>query len=229
MATYNITFKPNLRAFFNKDGLLVLGDATGLFIQGDPKGWGGVNPPSSSITLIEVFVQNITDKKTYYTSLSFGRLDILSSPYEFISVNSQIVIPATEFIMQYSTVDLSTDDFDNSKFPKGVYTVVVKMQGTYQVGADTVNWKVSLQNDLSAQMGISGVFNSSCLNSETIKFLSSKKCSTSKKYKSLMMYKSAILDYYGNPYLLQTYGETDKKLFQSMENICLGKQGGCQC
>jgi hypothetical protein len=44
-----------------------------------------------------------------------------------------------------------------------------------------------------------------------------------------MMYKNAILDYYGNPYLNQTEGDTAQNLFQSMENICLGKQGGCQC
>ena len=229
MAVYNKTYVPNLKAFFNENGDLVLGDTTGFFLQGDPDGWGGLNPPISSITLIEVHLENLTKREAYFTNLSFGRLDILSAPYDFISSNSQIIVPASEFSVSYNRVDLTTSTFDNSQFPKGVYSIVVKMQGTYTVGLDTVNWKVSLLNDLSASMAVENVFNSSCLNKDTIKFLTTKKCTTSKKYKSLMMYKNAILDYYGNPYLNQTQGETAQNLFQSMENICLGKQGGCQC
>jgi hypothetical protein len=234
MATINITYRPNFVCFFNSDGELVLGDANGNYNQSIPTGWGGLNPAKNTITTLEIFLTNRTRRETYYTNVSFGLLDILSAPYEFPLVNKQIVIPATEFTKSQNTANLSFSDFLETKFPYGFYTVTIKIIGTYTFGLDTVNWKGSLLNDLSSLYNIQNVVNTSCFNQRSIQFLLSKNCKQSKEHKKLSRYYNSLVDYYENPFNLntldvQTQGETAQQLFDTMQNICTGKEGGCKC
>jgi hypothetical protein len=234
MATINIVYNPKVTAFFNSDGNLVINNVTGEYGNGNAEGFGGLNPPISSITAITVSVANMSAAEGYYDSAFSDSIDILAAPYEFVVTNNQIIIDGTAFAHLINFYTLTTTDFESSVLNQGVHRLNFIFQGTFNAGGDTIIW--------SSGTGFESVFLQDVVNTQSscllniYKSMTDIKCKEKKKFKSLNRYMSMLYNYENyttqSQLLITDFAKRINKvsdIWDRINKLCTNREGGCKC
>jgi hypothetical protein len=232
MATINIKYNPSISAFFNSDGKLVIGDVNGDYGNGNENGWGGYNPPKSSITSATVVVTNQATGDVYLLTGGNDLYDLL--PTGLYDTTSQILIEADIYtdIINYFTLETRVNN--NSQFEQGIYTLGFLIQGTYTFNSDTINW--------STDGGIVRGFvadvvnlNSSCIENIVKSVSFSKRCKKNKKFSKLNMYLNMLYEFQNYNQLSESFARDYLQrvvkvgdILNEIQGLCNGKNN-CKC
>jgi hypothetical protein len=192
MATINIKYNPSISVFFNSDGKLVIGDVNGDYGNGNENGWGGYNPPKSSITVATLMISNQATGDTYLLTGSVDDFDLL--PTGLYDTTNQILIEADIYTDISNIYTSETRSNTATQFEQGIYTLSFAFQGTYTFGGDTINWSTDAYN---SPVFITGVvnLNSTCIENILRKVSFAKRCKQDKKFSYLNMYLNMLYEF----------------------------------
>ena len=191
MATINIKYNPALSVFFNSDGKLVIGDVNGDYGNGNENGWGGFNPPKSSVTVAKFSLINQATGDLYLLPSSVDFFDLLAEG--FYSTTNQLLISANAYTDLTNFLTYQVTSNNSSQFKQGVYYLTLDISGTYTFGADTVNW-ISINETFYSIANVVNL-NSNCIENILRNVSFAKKCKMNKKFSYLNMYFNMLYEY----------------------------------
>lgn len=232
MATISIKYNPSISVFFNSDGKLVIGDINGTYGNGNENGWGGYNPPKSSITEATFILSNQATGDTYYLTGSNDSFDLLAAG--LYDTTNQILIDADVFVEIINVYTSESRANTSTQFEKGIYVLSFAIQGTYTFGLDTINWSTDVYN---SPVYITDVINlnSTCIE-DTLKANSfAKRCKKTKKFTALNRYMNMLYEFqkyntlspsFSNDYLQRVVKVGN--ILTEIEGLCNGKNK-CKC
>jgi hypothetical protein len=228
MATINIKYNPALSVFFNSDGKLVIGDVNGDYGNGNENGWGGFNPPKSSVTSANFILSNQVTGDFYIIN-GVGSYDLFSNG--FYTTTDQLLISADVYTELANIITQVLTPYDSSQFQEGVFFLSVGIAGQYTFGLDTIAWDSDL-------ILISNVVNtnSNCIENTLKKVSFAKNCKINKKFSTLNMYLNMgfeLQNYKTNGNMSNDDDYVAKMgkvgdIFQEIKDLCNGKNN-CKC
>jgi hypothetical protein len=232
MATINIKYNPSISVFFNSDGKLVIGDVNGDYGNGNENGWGGYNPPKSSITVANFVIVNQATGDAYLLTGGSDTYDLLADG--FYDTTSQLLIEADIYTDILNILTFVQRDNDSSQFEQGIYTLSFALQGTYTFAGDTINWQSDNYSETPLYVSNAVNLNSSCIETILRKISFSKNCKLNKKFSNLNMYLNMNFEFQnyiafqpvGNDYRQRIVRVND--IFQEIQGLCNGKNN-CKC
>jgi hypothetical protein len=231
MATINIKYNPSISVFFNSDGKLVIGDVNGDYGDGNENGWGGFNPPKSSITVANFSLINQATGDVFFLA-SFGTYDLLANG--LYTSTSQLLISADVFVDIFNILTFVQRVNDNSQFEAGIYTLSFIIQGTYTFAGDTINWVTDIYN---SPVYITDVvnLNSNCIENILKTNSFAKRCKKTKKFTNLNRYLNMLYEFQN---YITLSGSTNNdynqrivkvgNILTEIEGLCNGKNK-CKC
>jgi hypothetical protein len=231
MATINIKYNPALSVFFNSDGKLVIGDVNGDYGDGNENGWGGFNPPISSVTVANFSLINQATGDVFFLA-GFGTYDLLANG--LYTSTSQLLISADVFIDIFNILTFVQRVNDNSQFEAGIYTLSFIIQGTYTFAGDTINWVTDVYNSPAFITSIVNI-NSKCIEDTLKKVSFAKVCKNNNKFSDLNMYLNMLYEFQSYITLSgNTNNDYNQRIVKvgtiltEIEGLCNGKNK-CKC
>lgn len=227
MAVINKIYNPSISVFFNSDGQLVIGDSNGDYGNGNENGWGGYNPPKSSITTANFALSNQAKGDSYILAGGNDLFDLLA--VGLYTTTDQLLINADIYTDIFNFFTLATSPNNNAQFEQGIYALRFNISGQYIFGSDTIMWQSSIY--------ITDVINlnSDCIESTVKKVAFSKNCKPNKKFSNLNMYSNMLFEYQKyntlSGSLLADYMQRVVRIndiFQEIKGLCNGKNN-CKC
>lgn len=232
MATINIKYNPALSVFFNSDGKLVIGDVNGDYGNGNENGWGGFNPPKSSVTAAIFILANQANGDGYLLTGGNDAYDLLSAG--LYNTTNQLLIEADIYTDILNFYTLATRSNTSSQFEEGIYTLSFELQGTYTFAGDTINWTTDVYNSTVYIAGVVNL-NSNCIESVLRKVSFAKRCKQDKKFSNLNMYLNMIYEFQNyntfSGLAIRDYIERVVKvgnILTEIQGLCNGKNK-CKC
>jgi hypothetical protein len=232
MATINIKYNPSISVFFNSDGKLVIGDVNGDYTNGNENGWGGYNPPKSSITVATFILGNQSNGDAYYLTGGNDTFDLLTTG--LYDTTSQILIEAdiyTDIVNIYTSESRSNTA---TQFEKGIFVLSFAFQGTYTFGADTINWGSDIYNSPAYITDVINL-NSTCIENILKSNSFAKRCKKTKKFTALNRYMNMLYEFQKyntlSGLLIRDYLKRVVRvgsILTEIEGLCNGKNK-CKC
>jgi len=232
MATINIKYNPALSVFFNSDGKLVIGDVNGDYGDGNENGWGGFNPPKSSVVSATFILGNQSNGDAFFLISGSDAFDLLAEG--FYTTTNQVLIDATPFVQIINVFTLQSRPNNNVQFEQGVYTVSFSIQGSYTMGGDTINW---ITEPFTIPVFITDLvnLNSNCIEDTLRKVSFAKRCKTNKKFSNLNMYFNMLYEFQKYITLSNSWtGDYTQRvvkindILDEIKGLCNGKNN-CKC
>lgn len=232
MATINIKYNPSVSVFFNSDGKLVIGDINGDYGNGNENGWGGFNPPKSSITVATFILSNQANGDGYLLTGGNDSYDLLADG--LYNTTSQLLISAGIYTDIINVYTLETRSNADVQFERGIYVVSFSIQGTYTFAGDTINWQTDIYN---SPVYIADVvnLNSNCIENILKTNSFAKRCKKTKKFTNLNRYLNMLYEFQEyntlSGSLVNDYLQRVVKIgniLTEIEGLCNGKNK-CKC
>jgi len=232
MATINIKYNPTISVFFNSDGKLVIGDVNGDYGNGNKNGWGGYNPPKSSITAATFVLSNQANGDSYLLTGGNDSYDLLAAG--LYDTTSQLLINADIYTDILNIYTVESRENTSPQFEQGIFVLSINLQGTYTFAGDTINWTV---DDYYGSTYVTDVvnLNSTCIENILRKVSFAKKCKNDKKFSNLNMYLNMLYEFqkynsFSN-LVIRDYLERVVKvgnILTQIQGLCSGKNN-CKC
>jgi hypothetical protein len=232
MAIINIKYNPIVSAFFNSDGKLIIGNINGDYEDGNENGFGGYNPPKSSITIASFVLVNQSTGDAYILSGGNDTYDLLADG--LYDTTNQLSISADIYTNIINLLTFEQRDNNSTQFEQGIYTLSFALGGTYTFAGDTINWQSDNYSETPLYVSDAVNLNSSCIETMLRKISFSKNCKLNKKFSNLNMYLNMNFEYQNyisfepisNDYRQRIVRVNN--IFEEIQGLCNGKNN-CKC
>lgn len=231
MAIVTIKYNPALSVFFNSDGKLVIGDVNGDYGIGNENGWGGFNPPKSSVVSATFSLINHANGDGYLLTGGNDSFDLTAEG--FYDTTNQLLIEADIYTDIVNVFTMQSTPNTNNQFEQGVFYFTFDISGTYTIGRDTVNWSSANESFYSIANVVN--LNSNCIENILRSVSFGKKCNKNKKFNTLNRYLNMLYEYQKyntlsgsvvNDYKQRVVKVND--IFEEIKGLCNGKNN-CKC